>query len=283
MKLSDILKSQNNSAIGHFNVSNWEGVKAVQEVCQQTNTPIIIGLSQGEAGFMGIETMAAVVRAFREKLGLPVFLNADHFKDMGLIEAAARAGFDSILFDAATESFEQNIVATKQAVEVIKQINQDILVEGELGYIGVGSIVRSEVPEGAVIEEDKMITPEQAKEFVARTGVDLIGPAVGNIHGIVRGYVETINYDRILAIRQAANVPLVLHGASGINHDLIRSAVRAGISIVHINTELRLAWKESAVKSLADSGEEIAPYKILGSVVESIKQVIVEKLAVFKG
>ncbi|KKU09386.1 MAG: Ketose-bisphosphate aldolase, class-II [Parcubacteria group bacterium GW2011_GWF1_45_5] len=278
-----VLTTQDNFAIGHFNVSNWEGVKAIQEACAEANTPIIIGVSQGEAEFMGIETIAAIVRAFREKMNLPVFLNADHFKDMAMVESAAKAGFDSILFDAASDSWEDNIAKTKQAVDLVKSINPNILVEGELGYIGVGSVVRDKIPEGAVIDESFMTTPEQAKEFVLETGVDLIGPAVGNIHGIVKGYKENININRITSIRAAVETLLVLHGASGIGDELLRQAVKAGISIIHINTELRVVWKDGLTKSLKESGDEVAPYKILKPVVSDLKQLILHKVGLFHG
>jgi fructose-bisphosphate aldolase class II len=282
---------ENSFALGHFNVSNWEGIKAIQEACQESGKPIIIGVSQGEAEFMGIETMAAVVRSFRDKLNLPIFLNADHFKDLAMVEKAARAGFDSILFDtstplstsAASESSEQNIAATKQAVDLVKSINPEILVEGELGYIGVGSEVRDKIPEGAVISDAQMTTPEQSKEFIQKTGVDLLGPAVGNIHGIVSGYQENINIDRLTAIRCEVPAFLVLHGASGIGEDLLKRAIKAGIRIIHINTELRLTWKQSLEKSLSESGKEIAPYKILRPVVETLKSVIRHKIEVFQG
>lgn len=274
---------ENSFALGHFNVSNWEGIKAIQEACQESGKPIIIGVSKGEAEFMGIETMAAVVRSFRDKLNLPIFLNADHFKDMAMIEKAARAGFDSVLFDAAQASFEENLTSTKQAVELVKSINPGILVEGELGYIGVGSELRDEIPEGAAISDSQMVTPQQAKEFVGKTKVDLLGPAIGNIHGIVKGHKENINIDRIAAIHYEVPVFLVLHGASGIDSDLLQRAVKAGVNVIHVNTELRLAWKENLGKYLKQSGEEIAPYKILRPVVDALKQVILEKLETFVG
>ena len=166
---------------------------------------------------------------------------------------------------------------------MVKSINFNILVEGELGYIGVGSVVRESVPEGAVIEESRMIKPEEAKKFVDKTGVSLIGPGVGNIHGIVKNYKENISFKRISEIKNATRANLVLHGASGIDDESLKQAIEAGISVVHVNTELRLAWKNSLQKSLADNVDEIAPYKVLKSSVAAIKKVILEKISIFNG
>ncbi|MEW5805138.1 MAG: class II fructose-bisphosphate aldolase [Patescibacteria group bacterium] len=274
---------ENKKAIGHFNVSNWEGIRAVKEISRELNQPIIIGASEGEAEFLGIKEISAIVRHFRQTYNLPLFLNADHFKDLGKIKQAAEAGFDAILFDAVEFDLEENIKKTKQAVELVKSINPDILTEGELGYIGFGSVVREQLPEGAVVSEEQMIKPEQAKRFVQETGVDLIGPGVGNIHGIVKGYKENLSFQRIQEIKDAVPAYLVLHGASGIDNQSIAKAIQAGVSIVHINTELRLAWKNALEKSLEENPKEIAPYKVLLPAVEEIKAVIKEKIAVFNG
>ncbi|OGY40163.1 MAG: hypothetical protein A2570_02655 [Candidatus Brennerbacteria bacterium RIFOXYD1_FULL_41_16] len=293
MSLKEILQKavETKTAIGHFNISNWEGIKAIFEVCEETKKPVIIGVSESEAEFFGIENVAVLVKSFRERTGLEIFLNADHFKDLNKVKQAAEADFDSILFDASTplgissaqESLEENIKKTKQAVELVKSINFNILVEGELGYIGVGSVVRESVPEGAVIEESRMIKPEEAKKFVDKTGVSLIGPGVGNIHGIVKNYKENISFKRISEIKNATRANLVLHGASGIDDESLKQAIEAGISVVHVNTELRLAWKNSLQKSLADNVDEIAPYKVLKSSVAAIKKVILEKISIFNG
>lgn len=285
MNLKDFLQKavETKTAIGHFNVSNWEGIKAIFEASNETKKPLIVGVSESEAEFLGIENVAVLVKSFRERTGLPLFLNADHFKDLKKIEQAARAGFDSILFDSAHDNLEENIKKTKQAVELARSINPEILIEGELGYIGVGSVVRDSVPEGAVVEEFQMIKPEQAKRFVDETGVDLIGPGVGNIHGIVKGYKENLSFQRIAEIKSTTQAFLVLHGASGIDSGSLKKAVESGISVIHINTELRLAWKNSLQKSLQDNPQEIAPYRVLKPSVEAIKKVVLEKVSIFNG
>ncbi len=268
-------------AIGHFNVSNWEGIKAVSEVCEELRVPVIIGASEGESGYLGIEHVAGIVHMLRDLHHLPLFLNADHFNHLEHVQQAARAGFDAILYDAASKSLGEDTVLTKQAVDAVRAINKDILVEGELGYIGVGSEVRTEIPEGAIIDESKMTTAAEINDFAKFTGVNLVGPAVGNIHGIVKGYKENISLERIKELRQNAHTPMVLHGASGISDDLISGAVNAGISIIHINTELRLAWKTGMEEGLQTMKDEVAPYKISQLSVELMKQVLRKKIALF--
>jgi fructose-bisphosphate aldolase class II len=301
MSLKEALQEavRTKTAIGHFNVSNLEGINAIVDVCREVYKPIIVGVSPGESDFIGIGVISDIVKHYRTKYGLPLFLNADHFQDPQLAIYATEAGFDSILFDASAPfgsaqgkplgagavrpSFEENIKLTKEVVQLVKRINPNVLVEGELGYIGVGSVVRESVPEGAVVSESQMIKPEEAKRFVIDTGVDLIGPGVGNIHGIVKGYKENLSFKRIMEIRGATPAFLVLHGASGIDNESVRQAIQAGISVVHVNTELRLAWKSALQKSLADNPDEIAPYKVLKPTVEAIKTMLKEKIAVFNG
>ena len=283
MNLKEALQeaARTKTAIGHFNVSNLEGINAIVDVCREVYKPIIVGVSPGESDFIGIGVISDIVKHYRTKYGLPLFLNADHFQDPQLAVYAVEAGFDAVLFDAAQKTLEENIKLTKEVATTLKRINPEILVEGELGYIGVGSVVRESVPEGAVVDESQMIKPEEAKRFVEETGVDLIGPGVGNIHGIVKGYKENLSFNRIAEIKAATPAFLVLHGASGIDSDSVKKAVESGVSVVHVNTELRLAWKNALQKSLADNPEEIAPYKILKPTIEAIKTVLKEKIAVF--
>ena len=283
MNLKEVLQeaARTKTAIGHFNVSNLEGINAIVDVCREAYKPIIVGVSPGESDFIGIGVISDIVKHYRTKYGLPLFLNADHFQDPQLAVYAVEAGFDAVLFDAAQKTLEENIKLTKEVATTLKRINPEILVEGELGYIGVGSVVRESVPEGAVVDESQMIKPEEAKRFVEETGVDLIGPGVGNIHGIVKGYKENLSFNRIAEIKAATPAFLVLHGASGIDSDSVKKAVESGVSVVHVNTELRLAWKNALQKSLADNPEEIAPYKILKPTIEAIKTVLKEKIAVF--
>jgi len=136
-------------AIGHFNISTIETFHAIVGACRETRLPVIIGVSEGEAQFFNIEDVAVLVQRVREKENIPVFLNADHFHDMALIERAARAGFDSILCDFGKLPFDQNCGQTQQATKLARRISRGILIEGELGYLGSGSEIHQSVPAGA--------------------------------------------------------------------------------------------------------------------------------------
>src|SRR3989344_3544339 len=256
---------QRGIALGHFNISEFVALKAILESASQLNVPIIIGVSEGEREFIGIKEAVALVRAFREEYAVPIFLNADHTHSLEAVEEVAKAGFDAVLFDASKEPLEKNIKLTKEAVLRAKILNPYILVEGEIGYIGASSKILQELPKDISLEEKDLPTAEEVAEFVQKTKVDLLAPAVGNIHGIL------------------ANIPLVLHGGSGIADDDFRVAIKAGISTIHINTEIRVAWRKGVEMGLKRNRDEVAPYKILSSALEGIKEIVLNRLRIFNG
>ena len=290
---------KNKVAVGHFNISEFAAFRAIVHAARELNVPVIIGTSEGEAEFIGMEQAAALVGSIREETGHPVYLNADHMRDLEKVKAAASAGYDSIIFDGAGLKFEENIRKTKEAVELAKSINPDVLMEGEVGYIGTSSELLDSVPEGAAITEKDMTTPEEATQFVKETAVDLLAPAVGEIHGmLVRrssrgGGMKSapnpnLNIERIKEIREAVGVPLVLHGGSGVSDDDFIEAIYAGISVIHINTELRVAWRTGLEKMLKENVSEIAPYKILSDPKrkftdpeEEVYKVVLKRLRLF--
>ena len=140
--------------------------------------------------------------------------------------------------------FEENIKKTKEVVEYVKSVNSDILVEGELGYLGGSSVILKEIPKDAAIKPEDLTNPEQAAQFVKETGIDLLAPAVGNIHGMFKNAPNpNIDIERIGKLRNMAGAPIVLHGGSGIRDEDFTKAIDVGISIIHINTEIRLAWR----------------------------------------
>jgi fructose-bisphosphate aldolase class II len=245
--------------------------------------PVIIGVSEGERDFIGIPQVVALVKSLREQYDYPIYLNADHTYSFERVREVVDAGFDAVIFDGAELPLEENIRITKQCVDYAKSKNPDILVEAELGFIGKSSKVLDEIPLG-VTSEESMTKPEEAADFVQRTGVDLFAPAVGNMHGMVKGAPNPhLDIERVKAVRAAAGVPLVLHGGSGIADDDFRAAIKAGISVVHINTELRLAYKKGLMKALSDNPDEIAPYKFMKEAVLDMEQVAEARLELFAG
>jgi fructose-bisphosphate aldolase class II len=268
-------------ALGHFNISDSEGVWAVFSAAKALNLPIIIGVSEGERDFIGVKAVASLIKSLREEFNYPIFLNADHTYSFERVKEAIDAGFDSVIFDGAKLSLEENIAQAKRCVDYARSQDRDILVEGELGYIGTSSKLLDEVPEGAA-QGDDLTKPEVAKQFVEATGVDLLAPAVGNIHGMLKGRPDPrLDIERVRAVRAAAGVPLVLHGGSGNSEADFKEAIAAGVAMVHINTELRVAYRDALKKSLLDTNpDEVAPYKFLGSSVEAVERVVEEKLKI---
>lgn len=276
---------EKNIAIGHFNISNLEGLWAIFRAAQKLQVPVIIGLSEGERDFVGLPQAVALVKSIREEFDYPIFLNADHTYSVERVEEAAKAGFDAVIYDGAKLPLLENIKNTKEAVAKAKAVSPNILVEAELGYIGSSS----KILEAADVEamhaelEKNLTTMEDAKRFVAETGVDLFAPAVGNLHGKIANMPNPRLYiDHIKAISEAVPVPLVLHGGSGIIDEDFTNAISAGIRIIHINTEIREAYRDALKNSLlTGDAHEVAPYKIMKPAVEAMEAVVEKRLKLF--
>jgi len=275
---------QQGAALGHFNVSDLVLLKAVLAAAEEVRVPVIVGASEGEREFLGTRELAALVKVMREEHGVPVFLNADHTHSLAKAVEAAKAGFDSVVIDFSALPFDKNVSSTKETVEAIKAINPAIIAEGEIGNIGTGS----EIHETVSNDFQNLSTPEEARQFVDATGIDVLAPAVGNMHGMLKSMVagttkKHLNIERIAQIKKAAGVFLTLHGGSGTDDKDFRSAIAAGINIIHINTELRVAWRQSLDGSLASQPNQVVPYKILPPVLDSVKQVVSSRLKLFSG
>ncbi len=270
-------------AVGHFNISNLETLHAIFAAAKKLDLPVIIGLSEGEEKFVGREEGVALVRVLRERENYPIFLNADHHGSFESVKAAIDAGFDMVIIDAAKLGFEENIKVTKECVDYARKVTaetgRDILVEAELGYIGSGSDIKDSIPEGAGI----LTTVEDAVKFVRETGIDLFAPSVGSIHGLIKSGKPHINAELVKQIKDATGVSLVLHGGSGLRDEDFTNAIAAGISIVHINSEIRLADRDAVKKSIDEHPNEITPAKILQPAVDAIEQVVENRLKLFNG
>jgi fructose-bisphosphate aldolase class II len=275
---------KNRVAIGHFNISNLETLHAIASAAKKLNVPVIIGVSEGERDAIGVAMSRAMVTSIAYELNHPIFLNADHTYSFERVKEAIDAGYDSVIIDAAKLSKEENIALTKKSVDYAKQVNelsgQDILVEGELGYIGSGSVVMDKIPEGVGLDPALLTHPDEVAGFVAVTGIDLIAPAVGNVHGLVRGGNPKLNIGRIAEITAASPAGVVLHGASGIGLDELEAAVAAGVRIVHYNTELRVAFANALAKFVKENPEETTPYKLTKTAREAVAKVVEEKLRI---
>jgi fructose-bisphosphate aldolase class II len=276
-------------AIGHFNVSNLEILHGIYNAAQKLSTevghkiPVIIGVSEGEEKFIGKDEIVVLVKEIREKDNYPIFLNADHHYGFESVKSVVDIGFDSAIIDAAKLPLEDNIILTKKCVDYSHNLGlreeRSILIEAEIGFIGQSSKLLEEIPQG--VSEATMTKPEDARTFVEQTKIDLLAPSVGNIHGMIKGGNPKLDINRIKEIKEACGVPLVLHGGSGISNEDFTSAIEAGISIIHINTEIRLAYKEAIEKYMRENPNEITPYKFLTPAVIAVEEVVYNRLKLF--
>jgi len=274
-------------AVGHFNISNIEGFWAVVRAAKNLNVPAIIGVSEGERAFIGVAQVKALVDTIKsDKTYPPIFLNADHTYSYEKCVEVIDAGFDAVIFDGTELSFEDNIATTKKVVEYAKKKNPGMLIEGELGYIGKSSEVRATLGTDVEAAQKMLTKPEDAAKFVAATGINLLAPAVGNFHGVLQNLEVTAAAKKIQPklvgeISKATKTPLVLHGGSGSKDSEVRAAIENGIAIVHINTEMRMAYRNAMRQSLQDNPDEVAPYKIAKPALVAIQKVVEEKLKLF--
>lgn len=270
-------------AIGHFNISSLDVLWGIFNAARNLDLPVIIGVSEGEEDFVGTEQAVALVRSMRETYNFPIFINADHHYNFERVKKAIDAGFDAVIIDAVKLPLDENIALTKKCVDYAHEISQktgrDILVEAELGFIGQSSKILDEIPEG--VSDESMTTPEDAKAFVEATGVDMLAPSVGNIHGMVKGGNPRLHPERVKAIRDACGVPLVLHGGSGTMNEDFLECIKNGVDIVHINTEIRVAYRDGIKQSLIENPDEVAPYKFLKPGMLAVQKVVEERMKLF--
>ena len=286
-KLIEVVQDagRNRVAIGHFNIADLVLLKGIFEAARELNVPVIVGASEGEREFAGTRQLAALVRSLREEFDYPIFLNADHTHSLAGGLEAVNAGFDSVVFDLSTLPLEENAQSTKQAVEAFKSMNPTVVVEGEIGDIGSGSEIHAD---GHLVQRPRGTLPAEARQFVTETKVDVLAPAVGNSHGMRKSMVtgterKHLVIERIREIKSATCVPLTLHGGSGTADDDLKRAIHAGVNIIHINTELRVAWKHGLEAGLARREDEVVPYKILPSAVAAVHDVVSARLRLFGG
>ncbi len=273
-------------AIGQFNCSSADQVKAVIVAAQKLKSPVIIGTSEGESKFMGIRQAVKLIESYQEETGLPIILNADHtYKDvkdlinLDKIKDLLDAGYNSIHFDGSVLSYEDNVRWTSEVVKMCKEKNPEISVEGELGYLPGASKVTKEKVE---IKEEYLTNPDQALEFVKATGIDRLAVSVGNSHGISFNE-DKLQFERIANIKSKIGdlAVLVLHGGSGIPNEDIQKAVSLGICKININTELRIAFTDAFKKYFSDNSDETTPYKYLMAPIEAMEKVIESKIKIF--
>jgi fructose-bisphosphate aldolase class II len=300
MTINDYLKQarEGHYAIGHFNFATEDVLKACVAGAKEAGAPcVMVGTSEGEADFVGLKEAVALVRAVADDMQFPVFLNADHFKSFEKCKSAIDAGYDAVIADGSKLPMADNIAFTKQVVDYARSVNPTLSIEGELGYLKGSSEVQTKIE----ISPADYSKPEEVAQFVAQTGVDRMAVVFGNIHGIVTDQIETLDIEHLAKIisyvkrgapskttskTKMGNIVepyYVLHGASGLKDDDVVASIKAGITNVHFNTELRVAYHDAIKQQLATNPAETTPYKYLGPAAEEVKKLVIAKTRLFMG
>ena len=260
-------------AVGAFNANNMEQVQAIIEAAEEERAPVILQASQGAIRYAGLELIVAMVKVTAELATVPVVLHLDHGRDFDQNVRCLRAGFTSLMYDGSTHPYQENVATTRRVCDIAHIVG--IPVEAELG-----KVLRIE---DRVTEEDVkrgMTDPDQAKEFMDRTGADFLAVAVGSIHGM-KSRDATLDIDRVEAIKQTTGVPLVLHGASGVKHDSVVEAIQHGICKINVATYLNQALTRGMRQAMEEMPDNVDPRKFIGVGRELVKEAVREKIRLF--
>lgn len=260
-------------AIPQFNINNLEWTKYILETMQELNLPVILGVSEGAQKYMGgFITITNMVKGLIQELNItiPVCLHLDHGTTVENCIKAVDAGFTSVMIDASKHSLEENIELTKQVVEYAHSKN--VTVEAELGHIGGQEDNISATSTNARLDE--------CIKLVQETNVDSLAPALGSVHGLYKGE-PNLDFETMKQINDSLEIPLVLHGGTGIPDYQIKKAIECGISKININTDLQIAWSNEVKKFLQNDEQVYDPRKIIGSGQDAIKAKVVEKAQLF--
>ncbi len=264
---------KNGYAVGAFNVNNMEIVQAIIEAAEETQSPVILQASQGGLKYAGVEYIAELGKIAARNASVPVAIHLDHGTDFDQIMKCIRYGFTSVMIDGSHYDLEGNIEITKKVVEVARAVG--VSVEAELGKIG------GTEDDIVVDHKDALHTdPDEAVRFVKETDIDFLAIAIGTAHGKYHGTPE-IDFERLKEIRAKVDVPLVLHGSSGVDYDDLRKAISLGISKINIDTDVRVAFTKGVADAINSNPEEYDPRKIIGPAKIEMKKAIMEKMEVF--
>ncbi|MFW6386335.1 MAG: class II fructose-1,6-bisphosphate aldolase [Bacillota bacterium] len=272
--MTDVLKKANEEyyAVGGFNINNLEFLQGIVEAAEEENSPLILQTSEGAIRYIGMDYVVGMVEATLKQVDIPVALHLDHGSSYEKVMECIRRGYSSVMIDGSHEPFAENIELTKKVVEAAHAVG--VTVEAELGMLG------GTEDDVSVDEKDATYTdPEEAVEFVERTGVDVLAIAIGTAHGVYSGEPE-LDFERLEEINDSVDVPLVLHGASGVPDEDVRKAVSLGINKVNVNTAFQQAYTGKVRELLDEDPELYDPRKYCGPGREAIKERVKEKIRI---
>ncbi|TWT06956.1 fructose-bisphosphate aldolase [Planococcus sp. CPCC 101016] len=274
MKEMMIKGKEEGYAIGQFNLNNLEFTQAILLAAQEENSPVICGVSEGAARYMGgFTTVVNMVKGLMHdyKITVPVAIHLDHGSSFEKCKEAIDAGFTSVMIDASHHPFEENIEITKQVVEYARQHN--VSVEAELGTVGGQE---DDIIADGVIYAD----PKECKQMVEQTGIDCLAPALGSVHGPYKGE-PNLGFAEMEEISQQCDVPLVLHGGTGIPLKDIQRSVSLGTSKINVNTESQITSAQAVRDTLNNDPDVYDPRKYMGPAREAIKKTVIGKMREF--
>lgn len=257
-------------AVPAFNVHNMETIQTVVEAAAELRSPIIVAATPGTMKYAGAEFFIKLVEICSNKYDIPIAMHLDHHESYDEIVNAIQIGTKSAMIDASHLSFEENVAMVKKVVDYAHRF--DVTVEGELGILGgqEDDLVRDD-------KDSKYTNPVQAKEYVERTGIDSLAVAIGTAHGVYKEEPK-LDFERLAEIRAVVDVPLVLHGASGVPAEQVKKAIELGITKVNIATELKMPFAETLRQVLVSKPNESDPRKYFGPAKEAMKKVAIEKI-----
>ncbi|MGC4377620.1 class II fructose-bisphosphate aldolase [Fictibacillus sp. Mic-4] len=261
-------------AVGQFNINNLEWTQAILAAAEEEKSPVILGVSEGAARYMGgFKVVTAMTAALIEemKVTVPVAIHLDHGSSFEKCQAAIDAGFTSVMIDASHHPFEENVAITKRVVEYAHE--RGVSVEAELGTVGGQE---DDVVADGVIYAD----PNECEELVKRTGIDCLAPALGSVHGPYKGEPK-LGFKEMEQICHTTGLPLVLHGGTGIPTDQIQKSIRLGTAKINVNTENQIAFTKVVREVLSADSGVYDPRKFIGPGRDAIKATVIGKMREF--
>ncbi|MGI6605453.1 MAG: class II fructose-1,6-bisphosphate aldolase [Peptococcia bacterium] len=269
--LEDAVKG--NYAVGAFNCNNMEIIQAIIAAAEAEKSPVIIQASQGAIKYAGLDYIVGLVHTGAEKSKIPICLHLDHGTDFKQVVQCIAQGFSSVMFDGSKLSLEENIAVTKRIVEIARAVG--VSVEAELG-----KIAGTEDDVSVSAREAMLTDPADVKYFVEQTAVDSLAVAIGTAHGQYKAEPK-LDFERLAQIQSLVNVPIVMHGSSGVPDKDVQKAISLGVRKVNIDTNIREAFVKGVKDVLAKHPAEIDPRKILGPAKEAMTEIVREKMRVF--
>ncbi len=274
--LRKVLKTADelNMAVGAFNTHSLEMLPAIISAAKAQGTPVIIQTSVGTAKYIGHKNLVAVCKTMAEESGIDVVLHLDHAKEYDDIKEAIDAGYSSVMFDGSSLPFKENILKTQQIIEYAKKF--DVSVEAELGIVG-----GTEDGIAASAEEVRYTDPKEAVEFVKQTGIDALAVAIGTNHGQYKSKTN-ISFERLEEIKAAVDIPLVIHGGTGVKDDDVRKVIDRGIRKFNVGTELLVTWTKKAIELFGKTPENASLRNNVVPCIEAVNEVVQKKISLFK-